>query len=316
MTYCLNLSCPQPTNGDEAPVCGGCDRSLWLLERYRGIRILGQGGFGRTVLAEMRVEQAGRPVVIKQLRLTSTAAVRRFRQEADQLRRLGKHPQIPSLIKFVENAGEGYGPLVIQSYMAGPNLEQVLEAEGPLPADQVARLLRQLLGLLEYVHSFGVIHRDIKPANILLPEGQLPVLVDFGAATVAQASRETVIGSAEYVAPEQAMGKASFTSDLYSLGVTCLHTLTGLPPFDLYSVSEDRWVWRNFLTGPVSARLGAVLDRLVVRSQRDRLPTAVAALQALEQPPLQTLQNRLKLPTPQLAPKPTPPKSKLTVLPQ
>ena len=311
MTYCLNLDCPQPTNGDEAQRCEGCDLSLWLLGRYRGVQVLGQGGVGRTVLAET---QDRTRVVLKQLRATSPAAVQRFQWEAEQLQRLGKHPQIPALVAYVADAGEGYGPLLVQTYVPGPNLEQVLEAEGPLPAARVEALLRQLLALLEYVHSFRVIHRDIKPANILLPEGQPPVLVDFGAATQLQRSRETVIGSAEYVAPEQAMGQASFASDLYSLGVTCLHALTGLSPFDLYSVSEDQWVWRNFLTTPVTARFGAVLDRLVVRSQKDRLPNAAAALKALNQPPLpalQTLQTTLNL-----SEWPTQPVAQFTPLPK
>ncbi|MEO1591204.1 MAG: serine/threonine-protein kinase [Cyanobacteria bacterium J06632_22] len=286
-------------NDDDAQGCAGCGGHLWLLNQYRGIRVLGQGGFGRTVLAETRDQQR---VVIKQLRETSPAALQRFQQEAAQLQRLACHPQIPALIEFIEDAG--YGPLLIQAYVAGPNLAQVLDQQGALPAPQVEQLLRDLLPVLEYIHSFRVIHRDIKPENILLPEGQLPMLVDFGAATEMQRTRNTVIGSAEYVAPEQAMGQANVASDLYSLGVTCLHALTGLPPFDLYSVSEDRWVWRNFLTTPVGARLGAVLDRLVVRAYRDRLPNAAAALQALDQPvlplqkpaqALQDLQSKLKL---------------------
>ncbi len=315
MTYCLNLSCPQPVNGEDVQVCDGCDRNLWLLDKYRGLYVLGKGGFGHTVLAETQDQQR---VVLKQLQDTSAPALKRFHQEAERLKRLGRHPQLPSLVEFIDDAGGGSGPLLVQTYVPGPTLAQRLESEGPFTTERVEQLLRDLLPVLEYIHSFRVIHRDIKPENIILPEDGLPVLVDFGAATETQLSRETVIGSAEYVAPEQAMGKASFASDLYSLGVTCLHALTGLPPFDLYSVSEDRWVWRNFLTQPVGARLGAVLDRLVARSHRDRLPSAAATLQALNQPvlplqKLQDIQSKLKLPdlAPQLTSKP-----QLTPLPK
>ncbi|MEO0755868.1 MAG: serine/threonine-protein kinase [Cyanobacteria bacterium J06648_16] len=303
MRQCLNWRCPQPVNADNAKVCAGCGRSLWILGRYCGLRVLGQGGFGRTVLGEDPHQQR---VVLKQLLGdAATGALARFQQEATQLEKLGRHPQIPHLVEFIEDAGEGYGPLLVQEYVAGPTLAQVLEQVGPLGADRVEGLLRDLLPVLEYVHSFRIIHRDIKPENIVMPRGGLPVLVDFGAAKVAVRRSVTVIGSAEYVAPEQAMGKAGFSSDLYSLGVTCLHVLTGMPPFDLYSVSEDQWVWRNFLTEPVGDRLGAVLDGLVVRSPRDRIATAAAALEVLNRPtnPLLRLPPLARKPQPDALPK-------------
>ncbi|WP_201277642.1 GUN4 domain-containing protein, partial [Sphaerospermopsis reniformis] len=92
-------------------------------------------------------------------------------------------------------------------------------------------------------------------------------LVDFGAAKIVKPQQRTatgtIIGSAEYCAPEQSMGKPLFISDLYSLGVTCLHLLTGVSPFDLYSPMEGEWVWRDFLNGNVvSDELGKILEKL------------------------------------------------------
>ncbi|MCW9682763.1 GUN4 domain-containing protein [Dolichospermum planctonicum UHCC 0167] len=92
-------------------------------------------------------------------------------------------------------------------------------------------------------------------------------LVDFGAVKVVKPQQRTatgtIIGSAEYCAPEQSMGKPLFISDLYSLGVTCLHLLTGISPFDLYSPLEGEWVWRDYLNGNVvSDKLGKILDKL------------------------------------------------------
>ena len=101
--------------------------------------------------------------------------------------------------------------------------------------------------MLEFIHSKQVIHRDIKPENIIRrkKDNQL-VLVDFGAAKYATMSAlertGTIIGSGCYVAPEQSVGKATFASDIYSLGVTCIHLLTGVEPFNLCDVTEGEWV--------------------------------------------------------------------------
>ena len=115
------------------------------------------------------------------------------------------------------------------------------------------------------------------------------VLVDFGsskrATGTALAQTGTVIGSAGYLAPEQAMGKAVFSSDLYSLGVTCVHLLTGMHPFELYSVSQDDWIWQQYLLEPISEELTYVLDKMLRRSVNQRYRTATAALNDLRSPP-------------------------------
>ncbi|MDT9236564.1 SUMF1/EgtB/PvdO family nonheme iron enzyme, partial [Limnospira sp. PMC 917.15] len=114
-----------------------------------------------------------------------------------------------------------------------------------------------------------VIHRDIKPENIIRRASDKKlVLVDFGASKqvrrTSMSVTGTVIGSAEYCAPEQAMGKPQYGSDLYSLGVTCLYLLTQVSPFDLYDSLEAEWVWRDYLNGnQVSDKLGKILERLV-----------------------------------------------------
>ncbi|MFN9874189.1 MAG: GUN4 domain-containing protein [Pseudanabaena sp.] len=123
----------------------------------------------------------------------------------------------------------------------------------------------------------------------LLPHPQSPlpnlVLVDFGAAkafTTDTANRTgTLIGSAEYVAPEQAKGKAVPQSDLYSLGVTCIHLLTGISPFDLYDDVSDRWIWREKLQTPISSHLANILDRLLARAIANRYRSANEVLQDL-----------------------------------
>jgi serine/threonine protein kinase len=259
----------------------------------------------------------------------------RFFREAERLHQLGHHPQIPDLIAILESS---QGLCLVQSYVAGQTLAQAVAETGPWRESQVRSLLVSLLPVLEFIHSHQVIHRDIKPANIILSplpvEAQgfaaqaqalaplqggekgptlLPVLVDFGAAkAVDQAAREqtgSVIGSAGYAAPEQVLGKAVFASDLYGLGVTCLHLLTQQHPFDLYSALDDRWVWQPYDPYPVSLPFTQILARLTARSLRSRYPTAAAALAdlnpagqvaalALAPPPSDTWHCRLMVPVP------------------
>jgi serine/threonine protein kinase len=113
------------------------------------------------------------------------------------------------------------------------------------------------------------------------------VLVDFGAAKRTTSTglmrTGTTIGSPEYVAPEQTRGKATFASDLYSLGVTCLHLLTGVSPFDLFDTAQDQWVWRRYLANnPVSEALAQVLDKLVEQATSRRYQSATEVLQHLQ----------------------------------
>ena len=113
------------------------------------------------------------------------------------------------------------------------------------------------------------------------------ILVDFGAAKfVSPLNRSmtgTIIGSAEYVAPEQGNGKAVNASDLYSLGVTGIYLLTGISPFDLFDGGEHQWVWRQWLVNnPVSNELGNILDKLIEFGTKKRYQSASEVLSALQ----------------------------------
>jgi serine/threonine protein kinase len=258
--------------------------------RYRCISLLGQGGFGRTYQARDEGRNPAVLCVVKQIfsggatlpglggkiDLDGAELRRRFQLEARQLAVLGTHPQIPELLAAVDN---DRGQFLVQEYVLGPNLDQ-LAKHHPVDEGLIRRVLTEILPVLQFVHDHQVIHRDVKPANLIAPDTPQPLsLVDFGASKYIyeQALIEktgTVIGSAGYVAPEQALGKAVFASDLYSLGVTCLHLLTGQHPFDLYSVSDDAWVWKTFVQTPVSKRLARVLDRMVKRRLKERYQTA------------------------------------------
>lgn len=311
MSYCLNPLCQKPRNPKTAEVCRQCGAKLLLKDRYRPLQLIGQGGFGRTFLAIDQDKPSKPRCVIKQFfpEAQAIAQVQKaralFDQEATRLEELGHHCQIPELLAYFNQEQHQY---LVQEYIDGQNLAQLLAEQGAFSEAQIRQILQNLLPVLEFIHSHKVIHRDIKPANIIrrtvtiakLPASQLfatieppeqltsdwpcdLVLVDFGAAKsatmTALAKTGTTIGSPEYIAPEQSRGKAVFASDLYSLGLTCVHLLTKVSPFDLYDLKEDAWVWREYLEHPVGEALGKLLDRLIegATSRRYQLASQVLA---------------------------------------
>ena len=315
MAYCLNPICPQPQNPAAANFCQTCGTSLILEGHYKLKSLLGQGGFGKTYLAielpeqqtsgsESKVGSASagneRLCVIKQFYARATSRVSGFKTEAERLRKLGEHPQIPKLFAAIENE---LGQFLVQEYAPGENLQQRVAAVGTFREPDVRSLLSSLVKVLQYVHSFQIIHRDIKPANIVYqassqaaslgnsqslstnrtPSQSAPMLVDFGAAKwVRHTAAKTVIGSAGYAAPEQSMGQATYASDIYSLGLTCLHLLTGVHPFSLYSAAEDKWVWQDYITTPLEPHFAQVLSRMVCRSLQERYATIDEVAQDLQ----------------------------------
>lgn len=233
--------------------------------------MIGRGGFGRTLLA-IDESQASQPYcVIKQFfpqhQGNNEKASELFRQEAQRLETLGNHAQIPKLLDYFEYqltpdkpcggthpAGNRY---LVQEFIDGRNLAQEMAEEGAFDQTKIRQLLDGLLPILAFIHLHQVIHRDIKPENIVRRRSRAEggkeelVLVDFGSAKHATetklAKTGTMIGSAAYTAPEQVLGKADFSSDIYSLGVTCIHLLTQVPPFDLFDSKEHTWIWRDYL---------------------------------------------------------------------
>ncbi|MFN4833883.1 MAG: protein kinase domain-containing protein, partial [Pseudanabaena sp.] len=263
MPYCINPSCQKPNNPEGGRFCINCGKNLQLKGLYEAIALIGQGGMGRAFQAK-DLGRLGHPCAIKQFLPQfqepelMKKAIALFESEAAQLKALGSHPQIPELIAYFEEDGCLY---LVQELIDGENLYIELQRNGIFSEAQIYELLVNILPVLQFIHDRQVIHRDIKPDNIIRrsltspelvqdegkPNCQSPipnspqnnfVLVDFGAAkafTTDTANRTgTLIGSAEYIAPEQARGKAVPQSDLYSLGVTCIYLLTGISPFDLY----------------------------------------------------------------------------------
>ena len=282
MTYCVNPRCAQPQNSLESRNCQSCGCPLLLKGKYGVVKELGIGGFGRTFLAIDYSHPNKQRCVVKQLfpdrQNTQSYAktLELFQQEAQQLKYLGKHPQIPDCF---ESFGEGDYQYIIQEFVDGNDLNQQLKLSGLFTEAQIFNLLKEILPVLEFIHQKGIIHRDVKPANIIASQADGSLwLVDLGAAKqltgAALAQTGTVIGSAEYTAPEQGRGKAIFASDIYSLGVTCIYLLTGVSPFSLYDTGDSRWVWRDFLPNNMNSALGPLLDKMIQMSTNKRYRTA------------------------------------------
>ncbi len=292
MSYCLNPACASPKNSVEDS-CVSCGTVLRLHQRYQALKPIGQGGFGRTFLAVDLSESMKPRCVIKQLYPQQQGveiqakASDLFRQEAQQLLTAGQYPSIPRFLDYFEQEGFQY---LVQEFIEGQNLAEILKTGQVFKESEVKALLETMLETIDFLHHRQIIHRDIKPANIIQTLNGRFVLVDLGAAKLmtgtALGQTGTVIGSAEYVAPEQLRGKAIFASDLYSLGATCVTLLTGMSPFSLFDTSTGAWEWRDYLVqNPVSEPFGKILDRLLIGPTKQRYASADEVLGDLIEKP-------------------------------
>ncbi|AFY52912.1 protein kinase family protein [Rivularia sp. PCC 7116] len=268
-----------------------------LENRYRIVRELGDGGFGKTYVAQDTHMPSNRYSVIKQLKPMNQGSEiyqivqDRFLREAAILEQLGGGSnQIPTLYAYFESNGQFY---LVQEYIEGETLSKKLRTQGKLSSDVVKDILLKILPVLEYVHNKGIVHRDIKPDNIIIRDADnLPVLIDFGAVketmqTIVSQSGNTpkssiVIGTPGFMSSEQLSGRPVFNSDLYALGMTAIYLLTGKMPQELDSDPRTgEVVWKEHAPD-VSSELAAVLDKAVQSHLRDRFSSANEMLNALK----------------------------------
>lgn len=194
---------------------------------------LGRGGMGRVYLAQEEI--GGRRAAVKVLagELAQEAGfLHRFQLEIETLAKLDH----PGIVRFYESGYENGQYFYAMEYVEGQSLEEVLEEQGRLPWQEVLDVALKICPALKHVHDHGIIHRDLKPPNILRTAAGEVKLTDFGIAKIFASAHLTatggVVGTAEYLSPEQAAGKpVSKRSDLYSLGVVLYTLLTGRTPF-------------------------------------------------------------------------------------
>jgi len=280
----------------------GIYSGLILGSRYRIMRQLGQGGFGRTYLAE-DINRFNELCVLKEFapQVQTSAVLQKaeelFAREAGVLYQL-QHPQIPRFRELFRVNVEGKNYLfLVQDYVEGKNLFSLLHSRQParFSEGEVTQLLLDILPVLEYIHSLGVIHRDISPDNLILRNSDSrPVLIDFGgvkqiAATVSQLAQveagkaappATLLGKVGYAPNEQMRtGTVYPHSDLYALAVTALVLLTGKEPQELIDPRTLSWQWEQEVN--VSNTLATVLNKMLQPKMSDRYQNAREVWQAL-----------------------------------
>jgi serine/threonine protein kinase, bacterial len=266
-----------------------------LDRRYQVTQVLGAGGFGKTYLAQ-DTRRPGNPIcVVKQLKPISSdtgfleTARRLFTSEGETLEQLGNHDQIPRLLAYFEEDNEFF---LVQEFIEGHTLTEELLPGQHWEESRVIELLTEVLTILEFVHSRGVIHRDIKPDNLIRRNSDRKlVLVDFGAVkqmhtqlttTYAQSNNTIAVGTPGYMSSEQARGQPRPNSDIYALGVIGIQALTGLVTMQMQDdLNTGEILWEHL--GYVSKGLAAIITKMVRYHFKDRYQSATEVLQELKQ---------------------------------
>lgn len=286
MPYCLN--CNHAQNPDSYQYCYRCGALLALRGRFNILRQIGQGGFGKTYLAE-DLDNRHKYCVVKQLvyqgdnTFATQEAQRLFEQEAERLDQLN-HRQIPQLLAYFENDRYLY---LVQEFIQGHVLQDELNRQGAFSEDQIWEILTELLPILGFIHEHKVIHRDLKPDNVMRRGSDRKlILIDFGVAKLLAETGNihmggTVVGTPGYAPPEQMQGRVSPASDLFSLGMICFHLLSQKNIYQLFQDHHYTWVdsWQQYLNQPISQKLTRILDRLLTLDERERYTTADEVLQ-------------------------------------
>jgi serine/threonine protein kinase len=204
-----------------------------------------------------------------------TQAVKRFKAEANILQRL-RHPCIPNIYDLFEHQGYHY---LVMEFVSGSDLEDLIRREGYIPEARALQWANQICDVLEYLHRQQIIFRDLKPSNIMIDANGNVKLIDFGIARVFQPVQAgTIIGTPGYAPPEQYQGHATPQSDIFALGATLHHMLTGRdprhePPFSfppVYALRPD-----------ISRRTSDAIQKALQMKVEDRYTSVTAFRQAL-----------------------------------
>jgi hypothetical protein len=285
----LRAFAPGAENGD--PGAAEVPAGLVGHPRYRILGVVGAGGMGVVYKAVHRLME--RVVALKVLKPSLTdrpGFVERFRREVKAAARLS-HPNIVAAHDADEAAGTHF---LVMEYAAGESLDRELARRGPLPVPEACALVAQAALGLQYAHERGMVHCDVKPHNLVRTSvGQVKIL-DFGLARVVTESSEaapslpsgTLVGTPDYVAPEQARDPkhADIRSDIYSLGCTLYHLLSGRPPFDGGTPLQKLMAHQECAPPPlarddVPPALNRILERMLAKDPalRYATPAEVAA---------------------------------------
>lgn len=265
------------------------------LDHYRVGRPLGRGG--EAAVFQATDLQTNRPVVLKVLdpaTLGEVAAFERLRREI-AIGRLLQHPGVPRLLEAHEDARP---PYLVLEYTEGQSLATIIKKTHPIPLSHVLQLATGLVEVVAYCHGRHVYHRDLKPENILVDaQGQVKI-IDFGIALLEGAARVTwrgfsgLVGTPEYMAPEQIRGeRGGAETDVYALGLILYELLAGRPPYRAANPLSTMYQHLNMtpqrlqeLRGDVPRAIAAIVAKAMRRRPAERYPNAAALYEALTHP--------------------------------
>jgi len=307
MPRCFKIDCQNTQTANEEQFCSHCGSSLILKDRYQAITLLGVGGFGRTFQGiDQRIKQSpSQPCAIKQLHIPYMVGTSKqkilelFKRESQWLYQLDDHPQTP---RFIDYFAEGDDLYLIQELIIGKTLSQEIDARTtPYREEEVVEFLSEVISILKYIHHYKIIHRDLKPDNFIRRDSdQKWVLIDFGASRIlsetALLGGATVIGTPEYMAPEQHRGRVLPASDLYSLGVICVQLITGRSTLEMFDIQTNQWFWTNFIPKDtvLSKSFVQLLNDLIAPVVGDRPKSAIQVEQYLRRMEKRKNQGRLQ----------------------
>jgi serine/threonine-protein kinase len=253
--------------------------------RYRLVKRIATGGMGEVWQAQDEVILRQVAIkILKQQYMGDPDFVERFRTEAKHAAMIN-HDGIANVYDYGEDDGSAY---LVMELVPGESLSSILEREKTLPEQQVISIIAQTALALDAAHREGLVHRDIKPGNLLIsPDGQVKI-TDFGIARVANQVSLTqtgqVMGTVQYLAPEQATGKpASASGDIYSLGIVAFEALAGKRPFKGETQMAIAMAQINETPPPLPEHIDAKLQKLIMdcmAKKPDQRPSSALALAA------------------------------------
>lgn len=283
-----------------------CDKLLqgrhkgFTLGKYRLLSLLGKGGMSAVYLAEHKLMRRRCAIkVLPSKRVNDSSYLGRFHREAQAVASLD-HPNIVRAYDVDhEKDGEHDIHFLVMEYVEGRSLHEVVQQDGVIGFLQAADYIRQAAEGLAYAHQAGLIHRDIKPGNLLLDPNGVVRILDLGLALVSGqdddhsltvAHDEKVLGTADYLAPEQALDshKVDARADIYSLGCTLYFLLTGSPPFTEGTLAQRLMAHQTKAAPPLSAKrpdtpngLAAIAVKMMAKRPEDRYQTAKEVAEVL-----------------------------------
>jgi serine/threonine protein kinase len=267
----------------------------FTIGKYKVLEKLGSGGMGMVYLCEHAVMR--RRVAIKVLpvqKAEDPASRERFEREA----RVAAALDHPNLVHAYDIDKDDKLHFLVMEHVDGASLQEIVKKNGPMDVTRACHYIAQAAVGMQHAHEAGIVHRDLKPGNILIDRGGVVKILDMGLARffhdeddiLTKKYDENVLGTADYLAPEQALDSHSvdIRADIYSLGTSFYYCLTGRTPFTDGSVAQ-KLIWHQTrrpkpvreIRHEVPPELAAVLDRMMAKDPKDRYQTPIEVAQAL-----------------------------------